>query len=391
MRRNRIWYGTALAAALVIYLIANSGEALAFLLGMLVIPIFIAVVQAYAMRGFQVECECRESCRVSREVPFTIKIHRNDRIPMGLIEAEIVYENIMYGEKRTEIVRLQSCEKRDMKYIYKMLMSDCGNVRITLAGLKCYDKLGLFCWNQKTEQQSDILVYPAQIRINTDLSGRAQTTISGELYDQTRKGQDVSEVFGLRDYAEGDPLGSIHWKLSSKIDDLVVREFAYPSNYNILILYDMMKECGEEKIANQRNNAVLALVSALSYSMIERNLEHDVGRIYAGQYQKSPVYSVSTHEQMLLNLLCRPVSEKERKGDSLHYLLHSNLKNQYTKILYITPEYEEEQAKQLAREVDMTVIQTVQGSAGSWTDSAGYTVIPVNADDYIEKVHNIVI
>ena len=391
MRRNRIWYGTALAAVLVIWLIANSGEALAFLCGMLVIPVLSIAVQAYAMRGFQTECDLREACRVRQKIPFTIKIHRSGKMPMGMIEAEIVYENIMYGEKRTEIVRLQSSEKQDMKYIHMMKMYDCGNVRVTLAGLKCYDKLGIFCWNRKCEQKLDTLVYPAQVRISTELSGRAQTTVSGELYDQTRKGSDVSEVFGLRDYAEGDPLGSIHWKLSGKIDELVVRDFAYPSNYNILILYDMMKECDEEKIASQRNNAVLALVSALSYSMIERNLEHDVGRIFDGQYQRSPVYSVSTHEQMLLNLLCRPVAEKGRKEEALHYLLHSNLKNQYTKVLYITPEYEEEQARRLAGNVDLTVIQTVQGSSTSWADSAGYTLIPVDADDYIEKVHNIVI
>ena len=34
-----------------------------------------------------------------------------------------------------------------------------------------------------------------------------------------------------------DPdLGSIHWKLSSKLDNLIVREFAYPANYSVLIL-----------------------------------------------------------------------------------------------------------------------------------------------------------
>lgn len=391
MRRNRIWYGTALAAVLLIYIIANNGEAFAFLISMIVIPSVMVLIQAVAMRGFATQYELKGSCEVRQKIPLQIRIHKHNRLPLGMTEIELSYENIMYGEKRTETVFLQPTEKKEMFYSHLIKMEDCGNVKVTLEQVKCYDKFGLFCWNQKQGARMDIMVYPAQIRINTELSGRFQTTVSGELYDQTRKGQDVSEVFGLRGYAEGDPLGSIHWKLSSKVDDLVVREFGYPSNYNVLILYDMMKECDGKKIANQRNNAVLALAAALSYSLLEQNLEHNVGRVYAGQYQEFPVYSVGTHEQMVLNLLCRAISGKERKEETLYYLLHSNLRNHYTKIIYITPEYDEEMARQLSRELNLTIIQAIQGKGTVWTDSAGYAVIPVDADHYREKIHNIII
>lgn len=391
MRRNRIWYGIVVATALLIFIIANRGEALAFLCGIILVPLVLAGIQVYAMRGFEVECTMRESGRIHHEIPFEIEVHRESTMPLGMIEAEVVYENIMYGEKETEMLLLQPAEKKDMDYQFRKKMRDCGSVRITLLQMKCYDKLGIFCWKKNIDLTREALVYPAQVHLNIEVSGRPQTTVSGEMYDQTRKGSDVSEVFGLRDYAEGDPLGSIHWKLSSKVDELVVREFGYPSNYNILILYDMMKECNGEKVANQRNNAVLAMTSALSYSMIGRNMEHNVGRIYAEQFQDSPVHSIGTHEQMVLNLLCRPITGEERKGDSLHYLLHSNLKNQYTKVIYITPEFEEEMARQLAREVDLTILQTVQGGGMAWSEAAGYDVIPIDADHYINKVHNIVV
>lgn len=391
MRRNRIWYGAALLAVLLIYIVANSREALAFLVCMIVIPLIMAGFQAAAMKGFETQYELNGSCRVRQKIPLQIRIRKSNRLPLGMTEIELVYENVMYGEKHTETVLLQPTEKREMSYSHLIKMEDCGNVKVTLKLVKCYDKLGIFCWNRQQGARLDTMVYPAEIRINTELTGRFQTTVSGELYDQSRKGQDVSEVFGLRGYVEGDPLGSIHWKLSSKVDDLVVREFGYPSNYNVLILYDMMKECDGNRIANQRNNAVLALTSALSYSLLEQNLEHNVGRVYKEQYQELPVYSVGTHEQMVLNLLCREISGKERKGESLHHLLHSNLRNHYTKIIYITPEYDEEMARQLSRELNLTIIQAIQGKGTIWADSAGYAVIPVDADHYREKIHNIII
>ena len=391
MRRNRIWYGTALLAVLLIYIVANSSEALALLLSMIVIPLIMAAVQAVAMKGFETQYELNGTCRVRQKIPLLIRVRKSNRLPLGVTEIELTYENVMYGEKHTEAVFLQPIEKKELLYRHLIKMEDCGNVKVTLNLVKCYDKLGLFCWNRRQGARLDTMVYPAEIRLNTELTGRFQTTVSGEMYDQTRKGSDVSEVFGLRGYVEGDPLGSIHWKLSSKVDELVVREFGYPSNYNVLILYDMMKECDGNKIANQRNNAVLALTSALSYSLLEQNLEHNVGRVYMEQYQELPVYSVGTHEQMVLNLLCRAISGKERKGDSLYHLLHSNLRNRYTKIIYITPEYDEEMARQLSRELNLTIIQAIQGNGTVWTDSAGYAVIPVDADHYREKIHNIII
>lgn len=391
MRRNRIWYGIAVGAVLLIYIVANSRETLAFLIGMIVLPAAMAAVQVAALRGFTIQYDLKGSCEIRQKIPLHIRIKKTNRLPMGVTEIEMDYENVMYGEKHTEAIILQPAEKKEMLYSYMLKMEDCGNVKVILKRVKCYDRFGLFCWKYPGETRLDTLVYPAQIRISTELSGKFQTSVAGELYDQTRKGQDVSEVFGLRGYAEGDTLGSIHWKLSGKLDDLVVREFGYPSNYNVLILYDMMRECDGNKIANQRNNAVLALTSALSYSLLEQNLKHNVGRINRKQFQELPVYSVETHEQMVLNLLCMEICKEQQKGEPLQHLLGSELRNRYTKIIYITPEYEEETARKLAGELNLTVIQTMHGRGTSWSDSSGYAVVTVDADHYREKVHNIVI
>lgn len=94
----------------------------------------------------------------------------------------------------------------------------------------------------------------------------------------------------------------------------------YPSNYNILILYDLKSSSGEDEISNQRNDAVLAFTSALSRSMVERNLEHNVGCASGGEIQISMVYSLATCDQMVLNILCRPVP-KENGEDSMYRFL----------------------------------------------------------------------
>ena len=270
-------------------------------------------------------------------------------------------------------------------------MSDCGNIRVSLEEVYCYDLLGLFYRKIPVDIQMDTLVYPAQIKLNMQIMRRPQTSVTGNLYDQHRKGQDVSEVAELREYREGDSLGKVHWKLSGKLDELIVRDFGYPSNYTVLVLYDMMKNVDETRISNQRNNAILAVTNEVSYRMMELHLEHNVGRVYGGDIQILPVYSIASHEKMLYQLLCRPISEKESRGDTIYHFLQGNMRGEYTKIVYITTEYEERSVRQLAREIDLTVIQVVDESDNVIVDTSVYAVISVDAGNYKERIHNIAI
>lgn len=186
-------------------------------------------------------------------------------------------------------------------------------------------------------------------------------------------------------------MNSIHWKLSGKLDELIVREFGQPSNYNTLILYEMMKKNGEKEIPNSCNNAVLALTVSLSMSMLELNLEHNVGRVLNKDIQIVPVNSMDTYEQMQMNLLCKPIVDEVSGADTVYSFLRGNLRNEYTKIIYITPCYEEHTARQLSREVDLTVLQIVQGRKMDYTASAGYAVISIDVDTYQETMNSVTI
>ena len=391
MKKHRLWYGAVVFAAFVIYILANRREALIFLAALFFVPLILGLIQFGAMEGLNMTCSIRSGCTVKSRIPLVIKIKKKNSLPAGAIHCFVTVENLMYKEKTEREIILQPSGKKEMEFQYFIEMEDCGSVRTTVEYADFYDLPGLFSIHKIYNRVMETLVYPAEIRLVAELDRRPETTTFGDFYDQNRKGQDVSEVSGLRDYTEGDSLGSIHWKLSGKLDELVVREFGYPSNYRVLILYDMMKEYNGETIVNQRNNAVLALTSALSYSMVELNLEHNVGRVTDGEFHSLPVYSKSTHEQVLLNLLCRPVAQNNEKGDAIYHFLRHDLRKEYTKIIYITPEYEESAVRQLSRDADVTVIKVIQGAETSYVDTAGYSVIPVDSEKYREKVHSIVI
>lgn len=391
MKKHRIWYGITTALIFFIYILANRQEILVFLISLLIIPPILIAVQLLVMRGFSLECHMKTGCRVDGELPLTIEISRKSFFPMGAIHLHVTVKNILYDSVRKKDILLQPVEKRKMCFEYPLEMKNCGNVRVTVEDVWCYDLLGLFCRKIPIGTQMDTLVYPAQLKLNMQLMRRPQTSVTGNLYDQHRKGQDVSEVAELREYQEGDSLGKIHWKLSGKLDELIVRDFGYPSNYTVLVLYDMMKDVDEMHISNQRNNAILAVTSEVSYRMMELHVEHNVGRVFGGDIQILPVYSIASHEKMIYQLLCRPLVKNDSRGDTIYHFLQGNMRGEYTKIVYITTEYEEKTVRQLAREIDLTVIQVVDGADNVFVDTSGYSVIAVDAGNYKERVHNIAI
>lgn len=391
MKKHRIWYGITTGIIFLIYILANRQEILVFLISLLIIPPILILIQLLVMRGFDIQCHMKTGCRVDEKLPFIIEVSRRSFFPMGVIHLNIKIKNILYDSVQIKEILLQPVEKKEMKFEYPLEMNNCGAVQVSVEQVRCYDLLGLFYRRIPVDMQVDILVYPAQLKLNMQLMRRPQTSVTGNLYDQHRKGQDVSEVAELREYREGDSLGKIHWKLSGKMDELIVRDFGYPSNYTVLILYDMMKNVDGVSISNQRNNAILAVTNEVSYRMIELHLEHNVGRVFNGDIQMLPVYSLDSHDKMLYQILCQSIVKEESRGDTIYHFLQGNMRGEYTKIVYITTEYEERNVRQLAREIDLTVIQVVDGADNVIVDTSGYSVIAVDAGNYKERVHNIAI
>lgn len=391
MKKHRIWYGILCLFALIIFIIANDPIAVIFLAALWIMPVFTFLLQKFSIAGCKLEIKLKTSCYVNQKIRIKIKLHKKNRILSGPLYLNFHFHNTLYENQYDQLVSLQLSEQHEIEFEYPVTMDDCGNIKVSLNSAKYFDLLGLFSFPIQADLMEEVLVYPARLQLNTLLQRKPETISDGELYDYTKQGQDVNEVSGLREYIEGDSPRSIHWKLSSKIDKLVVREFGYPSNYDTLILYQISKKTGGAEVSNTLNNAILSLCTSLSYSILERNLEHEVGHVIGADFHSTPVSSLATYDQMVLNLLCRPIDEEENSNDIIYHFLRGNLKNQYTKVIFITPEYDESAIRQMARDVDLTVVQVVEGKTPEQITATGYSVTSINVEDYKTKIHNIAI
>lgn len=119
------------------------------------------------------------------------------------------------------------------------------------------------------------------------------------VYDSLRSGDDASEVFKLREFQDGDKLKNIHWKLSAKMDELIVRENGFPKACStVLILEGVGAVSGKNKRRQKASEAFLQVAASLSFSMMDKECPHYVAWL-SKRYQEVKRIRVDDEESFL--------------------------------------------------------------------------------------------
>ena len=82
---------------------------------------------------------------------------------------------------------------------------------------------------------------------------------------------DPSELFDVREFQNGDRLQSVHWKLSARTDELMVKENSLPKACAVAIVADLR---GIKK--GRQADAFMKLLVSLSFSLMDQKCSHYV-------------------------------------------------------------------------------------------------------------------
>lgn len=95
----------------------------------------------------------------------------------------------------------------------------CGAYSYRISNIRIYDLFGFFHTTCYVDRNHEVVVRP----VPTMPHAMPQLTrIKAKALRKSRQAQ--SEIYDVRAYKPGDPVKSIHWKLSAKKDDLIVKE-----------------------------------------------------------------------------------------------------------------------------------------------------------------------
>jgi uncharacterized protein (DUF58 family) len=148
---------------------------------------------------------------------------------------------------------------------FSVSMDEPGCYEFTVKKLRVYDMTGLIHLDIRQKSFGRILVLPEIREIPVHLGEDTRNFFGdAETYDELRPGYDPAETFDVRQFRDGDRLQSIHWKLSVKLDDLVVRERSLPKGCPVVLFLD----------ASGGKSDFFAWVSAISFSLMDAGCPH---------------------------------------------------------------------------------------------------------------------
>jgi uncharacterized protein (DUF58 family) len=99
----------------------------------------------------------------------------------------------------------------------------------------------------------------------------------GNISGKHRIMEDFTDIGGIRQYRDGDSIKRVHWKLSAKRDELLVKDFVFNSNTQVCVVMDTYKSDFESNTAELSERMAECAASILYYCL---NSEMHTGLIY---------------------------------------------------------------------------------------------------------------
>lgn len=204
------------------------------------------------------------------ELKINIKNYSNFPISNSLITIE--YKNLLTNETSilTSTIPIQSHTSNSLNFIINSCY--CGNLLFELKSIILYDYLKLFSKKIKINKSKEITVLPNIYHIDPHIDTNTNFLSDSNIFSKTKSGDDCSEIFNLRDYVAGDKINRIHWKLSIKQDNLIVKDYSFPIHSSVILIF-------ENNYNNNYNLMDLSIETLMSISqfLVENDIAHHIG------------------------------------------------------------------------------------------------------------------
>lgn len=180
------------------------------------------------------------------------------------VKYRVMVKNNLSGEKSTKWLSGGS------DFLYSVNL--CGNYEFELVRIKLYDFSRLFYVTKRVKKYANVEVMPQIDEIPVRITDRVRNFFGdSDIYDDLRPGYDPSELFDVREFQNGDRLQSVHWKLSARTDELMVKENSLPKACAVAIVADLR---GIKK--GRQADAFMKLLVSLSFSLMDQKCPHYV-------------------------------------------------------------------------------------------------------------------
>ena len=232
-------------AITLILAVSLKNEFFTFLLGFEALVFAASVAQTvYLSRRLSVRAVLPERI-VFRGEPFQIRLEltNQSRLPVPQLMARAAVR--VFPEKEELLLRgkLMLGSRETGSLCFQMDSAHCGCLEVRPNQLMITDFLGLVQRKCRVdvEDRHLLFVLPEALKDGAELPEGANAVIDRE-GEQEKKGTTAIDVAEIRPYALGDLMKLIHWKLSARLSELMVRDMQDPAEELLRVYLDLREQ-----------------------------------------------------------------------------------------------------------------------------------------------------
>ena len=299
----------------------------------LVLPIILNIIIRIIKKSISLDIKSIDVVQNKNDgIEVKLLIKNNSIFPAVNGELKLCYYNKFSGNKEIEYINFPINSKETESIDFKIKSKYCGKLIIEIQSLKIYDYLTFSSVKKKVNKSKEIIVLPQIYDINFSGNSINVNSLDGEIFSKDKAGDDPSEVFNVREYIEGDKIQRIHWKLSSKVDNVMIKEYSQPIVNDSIIIVEL---CESENNINTIQGIIETAIS-LSHMLLSYNYIH-----YICWYDKNKDFFnkiIINSEEDMLGVACELLSLRPYTDDVLS-LKHYNIEKgseEYSRKFYVT-------------------------------------------------------
>ncbi len=343
MIKSRIFYVIALLALSLFYIYCNSYTPLCIIMLFLVLTVLGIVSVFFVRKKLSAEvCALHPFITQSEDgnAEFFVKLKNNSLFPIAAVTFDLEFRDVSEEGfiKRKIRTPVASKEERHIHTLFTASHAAC--IECCLGNFRIYDAFGIFSLKLKNiSGKSKILVTPVLRNESYRNSSEGVYIYDSDKFSDVQKGDDPSQVFEIRDYIPGDDIRRIHWRLSSKQDSLIVKEYSKPIDDDCMILLETGIGGKVPEAKKKRADAILSVFMTLASELLQNEQSFQV-LWYSMKKNGLVSFDVGTFEEItpvIERYLFENLSEKRNatyivsqteKGDffgkSVYYIYNSS-------------------------------------------------------------------
>jgi uncharacterized protein (DUF58 family) len=216
----------------------------------------------------------RALLRRGEETPFRVSVENRCPLPVPALRMEFFLRDSSGSDDHSHPLTLSLSPKEVRSFSLSASFPHVGVYEAGLRRLEVRDLFGIFRAVSREEVRCRLEVQPRLHRVETLPLSQKQTAEN----DRARVAAPLSgmEYTGVREYAYGDPIKTIQWKLSAHAASLMTKEMESYASAGVTIILDFCVPTGDRETRLVLADGVAETGTAAGSWAMERGLEYQL-------------------------------------------------------------------------------------------------------------------